>query len=32
VTSGQSEDVPPGTDVELTGVLKILKKIDNALA
>lgn len=32
VTSGQSEDVPPDTDVELTGVLKVLKSIDNALA
>ncbi len=32
VTSGQSENVPPGTDVELTGVLKVLKTIDNALA
>ena len=32
VTSGQSENVPPDTDVELTGVLKVLKTIDNALA
>ena len=31
VTSGKSEDVPPDTDVELTGVLKVLKSIDNAL-
>jgi len=32
VTSGKSDNVPPGTDVELTGVLKVLKTIDNALA
>ncbi|MFT7680619.1 MAG: hypothetical protein ACI935_000050 [Moritella dasanensis] len=32
VASGQSENVPPDTDVELTGVLKVLKTIDNALA
>ncbi len=32
VTSGENDNVPPGTDVELTGVLKVLKTIDNALA
>ncbi|MDX1300887.1 adenine glycosylase [Photobacterium sp.] len=32
VESGQNEDVPPGTDVELTGVMKVLKNIDEALA
>ncbi|MGF1702968.1 adenine glycosylase [Photobacterium makurazakiensis] len=32
VEAGQSDDVPPGTEVELTGVMKVLKSIDNALA
>ncbi|HCE1985908.1 TPA: adenine glycosylase [Vibrio parahaemolyticus] len=27
-----SEDVPPDTDIELTGVMKVLKNIDSALA
>lgn len=32
VEAGQSDDVPPGTEVELTGVMKVLKAVDNALA
>ncbi|EKA5860755.1 adenine glycosylase [Vibrio alginolyticus] len=32
VDAGQSDDVPPGTEVELTGVMKVLKAVDNALA
>lgn len=32
VDAGQSDDVPPGTDIELTGVMKVLKAVDNALA
>ncbi len=32
VESGQSDDLPPDTEVELTGVMKVLKTIDNALA
>lgn len=32
VEVGKSDDVPPDTEVELTGVMRILKNIDNALA
>ncbi|MCG3724692.1 adenine glycosylase [Vibrio cincinnatiensis] len=32
IEAGQAEDVPPETEVELTGVMKFLKKLDNALA
>ncbi|EHR1162061.1 adenine glycosylase [Vibrio parahaemolyticus] len=32
VETGQSDDVPPDTEVELTGVMKVLKAVDNALA
>ncbi|EWS70120.1 adenine glycosylase [Vibrio vulnificus] len=32
VEAGQTDDVPPGTEVELTGVMKVLKAVDNALA
>lgn len=32
VESGQSDNVPPDTEVELTGVMKVLKAVDNALA
>lgn len=32
VEAGQSDNVPPGTEVELTGVMKVLKAVDNALA
>ncbi|MCG7585448.1 adenine glycosylase [Photobacterium sp. OFAV2-7] len=32
VEAGSAEDVPPGSEVELTGVMKVLKTIDNALA
>lgn len=32
VSAGQAEDTPPGTEVELTGVMKYLKMADNALA
>ncbi|HCJ4667686.1 adenine glycosylase [Vibrio parahaemolyticus] len=32
VEAGQSEDVPPDTSIELTGVMKVLKSIDDALA
>ncbi|EHZ2725165.1 adenine glycosylase [Vibrio parahaemolyticus] len=31
VESGPSEEVPPGTSIELTGVMKVLKAIDEAL-
>ncbi|MBO0161521.1 adenine glycosylase [Vibrio alginolyticus] len=31
IEMGQTEDVPPDTDVELTGVMKVLKTVDNAL-
>ncbi|MFA0438593.1 adenine glycosylase [Vibrio sp. 10N.222.51.C12] len=31
VETGQTEDVPPDTEVELTGVMKVLKAVDNAL-
>ncbi|MEZ9472106.1 adenine glycosylase, partial [Vibrio lentus] len=32
VETGQTDDVPPDTQVELTGVMKVLKSVDNALA
>ncbi|EDP59430.1 hypothetical protein [Vibrio sp. AND4] len=32
VEAGESDDVPPDTEVELTGVMKVLKAVDNALA
>ncbi|EGR0802236.1 adenine glycosylase [Vibrio alginolyticus] len=32
IEAGQSDDVPPDTEVELTGVMKVLKAVDNALA
>lgn len=32
VEAGQTNDVPLGTEVELTGVMKVLKAVDNALA
>ncbi|MBJ2145320.1 adenine glycosylase [Vibrio sp. IB15] len=32
VETGQTEDMPPDTQVELTGVMKVLKSVDNALA
>ncbi len=32
VETAQTEDVPPDTEVELTGVMKMLKSVDNALA
>ncbi len=32
VETGKAEGVPPDTDVELTGVMKVLKTLDNALA
>ncbi|MCL9775696.1 baseplate complex protein [Vibrio methylphosphonaticus] len=32
VETGQSDDVPPDTYIELTGVMKVLKAVDNALA
>ncbi|MBT0323300.1 adenine glycosylase, partial [Vibrio campbellii] len=32
VETGQAKDVPPDTQVELTGVMKVLKSVDNALA
>lgn len=32
VSAGESKDVPPGTDIELTGVMGVLKMIDTALA
>lgn len=31
IETGQTEDVPPDTEVELTGVMKVLKAVDNAL-
>ncbi|MCG9631695.1 adenine glycosylase [Vibrio sp. Isolate30] len=31
VETGQVEDVPPDTEVELTGVMKVLKAVDSAL-
>lgn len=32
LAAGQSDNVPPDTEVELTGVMKVLKTVDNALA
>ncbi|WP_229610336.1 baseplate complex protein [Vibrio parahaemolyticus] len=32
IEASQTDDIPPGTEVELTGVIKVLKAVDNALA
>ncbi|NMS48255.1 adenine glycosylase, partial [Vibrio parahaemolyticus] len=32
VETGQSEDVPPDTSVELTGIMKFLKSLDEILS